>query len=90
MDSNAPSEVEQDIQRAIINAELQLNGVGVGTREQRKVVAQAQQVRAKYDADDVCRQARDVLQARPPSPMLAFCIQQSLYYPGMLEALGTA
>lgn len=90
MESNSASEVEQYIQRAIINAELKLNGVGVGTREQRNVIARAQMARIKVESDEVCRQARDALQARPPRPMLAFCIQQSLRFPGLLEQIGTA
>lgn len=89
MENHPASEVEQDIQRAIINAELQLNGVGVGTREQRNAVARAQMARNKTNMDAICRQARDVLQARPPRPMLAFCIKQSLRFPGLLEQIGT-
>lgn len=82
--------IEDELQRAIMKATLQLHGTGVGTKAERQQVAKYQTLVAKEFRDDVCRQAREKLKLKNPKVTLAFLIRSQILYPGLLEQMNEA
>lgn len=87
--NNVPSAVEQDIQRAITNAELKLRGAGIVGNSKDEIIRRSfLAAHNKAINDAYCGAARESLKTTSHLPQLTFCIQQALYFPNIIENIG--
>lgn len=81
----AVDSAEAALAREKMNATLRRLGTGVGTRAERKVIANAQWARVLRDNAAIAEQAKEQLRCAPMSRKLAFQVRFAVLHPNLFN-----